>query len=685
MEPLEEVAGFRVRPGYYSQNGALALPNAVSFTIHSHQATGVELVLFKRTETEPYAIIPFPESYRIGKVFSMMVFDLNIEEFEYAYRIDGPNDPEKGLIFDKTKFILDPYARAVVGQSVWGVQNGNGEFYKARVVRNTFEWGGAKQPLIPMEDLVIYELHVRAFTQAGSSGVDHPGTFAGVKEKIPYLKELGINCVELMPVFEFDETNNSRVVNGEKLYECWGYNTTSFFAPNTCYCSALEYNREGNELKDLIKTLNENGIEVILDVVFNHTGEGNENGPFYSFKGVDNNIYYLLSPDGKYYNFSGCGNTLNCNHPVVQEMILECLRYWVVNYRVDGFRFDLASILGRNEDGSPMSKPPLLQSLAFDPILGDIKLIAEAWDGGGLYQVGSFPSWNRWAEWNGRYRDDLRSFLKGDDGKAQAAALRLTGSADLYPPEIRGRNASVNFLTCHDGFTLYDLYSYNYKHNEANGWNNTDGDSNGYSWNCGAEGETEDPEVLALRMRLIKNACVALMCSRGTPMFFSGDEFGNTQFGNNNAYCQDNMIAWVDWELKDKNEDLYEFFKFMIRFRSIHSVIRRDMERCSLGFPTVSTHGNEPWKNDYGWESKLVGVMFAGRDNSHQQDDIVYVAFNAYWEPQMITLPELCGKKQWYYVVDTYAKTPMVAARSSKIIDSVITIGPRSAVVLIAK
>ena len=646
MEPLEEVAGFRVRPGYYSQNGALALPNAVSFTIHSHQATGVELVLFKRTETEPYAIIPFPESYRIGKVFSMMVFDLNIEEFEYAYRIDGPNDPEKGLIFDKTKFILDPYARAVVGQSVWGVQNGNGEFYKARVVRNTFEWGGAKQPLIPMEDLVIYELHVRAFTQAGSSGVDHPGTFAGVKEKIPYLKELGINCVELMPVFEFDETNNSRVVNGEKLYECWGYNTTSFFAPNTCYCSALEYNREGNE-----------------------------NGPFYSFKGVDNNIYYLLSPDGKYYNFSGCGNTLNCNHPVVQEMILECLRYWVVNYRVDGFRFDLASILGRNEDGSPMSKPPLLQSLAFDPILGDIKLIAEAWDGGGLYQVGSFPSWNRWAEWNGRYRDDLRSFLKGDDGKAQAAALRLTGSADLYPPEIRGRNASVNFLTCHDGFTLYDLYSYNYKHNEANGWNNTDGDSNGYSWNCGAEGETEDPEVLALRMRLIKNACVALMCSRGTPMFFSGDEFGNTQFGNNNAYCQDNMIAWVDWELKDKNEDLYEFFKFMIRFRSIHSVIRRDMERCSLGFPTVSTHGNEPWKNDYGWESKLVGVMFAGRDNSHQQDDIVYVAFNAYWEPQMITLPELCGKKQWYYVVDTYAKTPMVAARSSKIIDSVISGG----------
>lgn len=685
LKPLDEVVGFQVRPGYYSQNGAVALPNAVSFTIHSHHATGVELVLFKRMEAEPYAIIPFPKNYRIGKVFSMIVFGLDIEEFEYAYRIDGPNDPKKGLIFDKTKYILDPYARAVVGQSVWGSKVGEHEFYKARVVKNTFEWGNAKQPLIPMEDLVIYELHVRAFTKAGTSGVEHPGTYAGVKEKIPYLKELGINCVELMPVFEFDETNNSRELNGEQLYECWGYNTTSFFAPNTCYSSSLEYNREGNELKDLIKTLNENGIEVILDVVFNHTGEGNEYGPFYSFKGVDNNIYYLLTPDGHYYNFSGCGNTLNCNHPIVQEMILECLRYWVVNYRVDGFRFDLASILGRNEDGSPMNKPPLLQSLAFDPILGDTKLIAEAWDAGGLYQVGSFPSWNRWAEWNGRYRDDLRSFLKGDDGKAQAAILRLTGSADIYPPEICGRNASVNFLNCHDGFTLYDLYAYNVKHNEANGWNNTDGDSNGYSWNCGIEGDTDDPEVLKLRMRLIKNACVALMCSRGTPMFYAGDEFGNTQFGNNNAYCQDNMISWIDWSLKEKHADLYEFFKHMIHFRNTHHVIRRNTECCSMGFPQISTHENEPWKTEYEWESKLIGVMFAGRTPDQKRDDIVYVALNAYWEPQSVKLPDLRVGMAWYYEVNTYAEQSIVKQNGAKLKGNTITINPRSAIVLTAK
>ena len=685
LEPLDEIAGFRVRPGYYSQNGAVALTNAVSFTIHSHYATHVELALFKRTEMEPYAIIPFPENYKIGKVFSMMVFDLDIEEFEYAYRLDGPNDPKKGLIFDKTRFILDPYARAVVGQSVWGVESGNRDFYKARVVRNTFEWGNAKQPLIPMEDLVIYELHVRAFTRADSSGVAFPGTFAGVREKIPYLKELGINCVELMPVFEFDETNNSRELDGNILYECWGYNTTSFFAPNTCYCSGLEYNREGNELKELIKTLNENGIEVILDVVFNHTGEGNEHGPFYSFKGVDNNIYYLLTPDGKYYNFSGCGNTLNCNHPIVQEMILECLRYWVVNYRVDGFRFDLASILGRNEDGSPMSKPPLLQSLAFDPILGDTKLIAEAWDAGGLYQVGSFPSWNRWAEWNGRYRDDLRSFLKGDDGKAQAAALRLTGSSDLYPPEIHGRNASVNFLTCHDGFTLYDLYAYNCKHNEANGWNNTDGDNNGYSWNCGVEGETEDTQVIKLRMRLIKNACVALMCSRGTPMFYAGDEFGNTQFGNNNAYCQDNLISWVDWSRKEKNADLYRFFCHMINFRHQHAVIRRDLEPCSLGFPTVSTHGTEPWIQEFNWESKLVAVMFAGKRKEDHSDDIVYVAFNAYWESQTVALPKLPNKMMWYYEINTYEDDSVIHGRVAVDDDELITIAPRTAIVLTAR
>ncbi|MFW5646664.1 MAG: alpha-amylase family glycosyl hydrolase, partial [Acetivibrio ethanolgignens] len=384
---MDIVGGFEVRPGFYEINGATAIPGGVNFTVHSHNATGIELLLFHRQEPEPFAVLPFPKHYRIGNVYSMIVFQLDIEEFEYAYRVDGPYEPEKGLIFDKTKFLLDPYAKAVTGQSVWGMPSPGGQHYKARVVKDNFDWEAMGHPLIPMQDLIIYELHVRGFTKHASSGVENPGTFDGLLEKLPYLLELGVNAVELMPIFEFDEMLDYREVDGQKLYNYWGYNTVSFFAPNTSYTASTEYNREGNELKHLIQVFNQHGIEVYLDVVFNHTAEGNEDGPFFSFKGFDNNIYYLLTPEGKYYNFSGCGNTLNCNHPIVQQMIIDCLRYWVTTYHVDGFRFDLASIMGRNEDGSPMSKPPLLQSLAFDPILGNVKLIAEAWDAGGLYQV----------------------------------------------------------------------------------------------------------------------------------------------------------------------------------------------------------------------------------------------------------------------------------------------------------
>ena len=678
LEPMDEIAGFQVRPGFFDMNGATALNQGVNFTIHSHYATDCSLVLFHHRETEPFAVLNFPENYRIGNTYSMIVYDLDIEDIEYAYCFDGPYDEKKGLLFDKTKYILDPYARAVTGQSQWGCKFDDSNFYKARVVRNDFDWGDKKQPLIPMEDLIIYELHVRNFTKHDSSDVRYPGTFDALREKIPYLLSLGVNCVELMPVFEFNEMLNRREIDGKELLECWGYNTVSFFAPNTCYCVERTYNHEGHELKELIKELNDNGIEVIFDVVFNHTGEGNEYGPFFSFKGVDNNIYYMLTPDGHYYNFSGCGNTLNCNHPIVQQMVLECLRYWVINYRVDGFRFDLASILGRNEDGSPMSKPPLLQSLAFDPILGDVKLIAEAWDAGGLYQVGKFPSWNRFAEWNGKYRDDMRSFLKGDDGMAQAAALRLTGSLDLYPEETRGRNASVNFLTCHDGFTLYDLYSYNQKHNEANGWNNTDGDNNGYSWNCGVEGDTTDEGVLSLRYRMIKNACVGLLCSRGTPMFYAGDEFGNTQFGNNNPYCQDNEISWLDWSLLEKKQELFEFFQYMIRFRKEHAVLRKNLEPCSLGFPYISTHGCQPFVSDFSWESKQVGAMFAGRRQN--KDEIVYVAFNAYWETVQMTLPDLKGCGTWQVVVDTSEKK---AVQKKNLAGNELTMGARSAVVAV--
>lgn len=445
---------------------------------------------------------------------------------------------------------------------------------------------------------------------------------------------------------------NERSVNGNMLLDYWGYNPVSFFAPNTSYASKSEHNHEGRELKTLIRTIKERGMEVYLDVVFNHTAEGNEKGGFFSFKGFDNQIYYMLTPDGFYYNFSGCGNTLNCNHPIVQQMILDCLRYWTIHYHVDGFRFDLASILGRSEDGTPLHKPPLLESLSYDPVLSSAKLIAEAWDAGGLYQVGSFSSWNRWAEWNGKYRDDMRRFLKGDDNMAAAAVSRITGSPDLYPPATRGFNSSVNFLTCHDGFTLYDLYSYNEKHTEANGWNNTDGDNNNNSWNCGAEGETDDPGILELRFRMIKNACAVLMCSRGTPMFFAGDEFGNTQFGNNNAYCQDNSISWLDWTLLQKNHELYEFFRRMIAIRRSHPVIRRETLSSSTGFPPVSVHGTEAWKGETTSYTHYVGIMYAGKHDDGTED-IIYLAVNTYWEPLPITLPHLPEGFFWNLLADT--------------------------------
>lgn len=677
---LDEIAGFEVRPGFYEINGATAIPGGVNFTIHSHGATSCELLLFHRESDEPFAVLPFPEHYKIGNVYSMIVFKLHIEEFEYAYRLDGPYNPKKGLIFNKKKFLLDPYAKAVTGQSQWGMSHSNGQHYKGRVVKDDFDWGNCKQPLIAMDDLIIYEMHVRGFTAHPSSGVKFPGTFDGLLEKLPYLKELGVNVVELMPIFEFDETMDAREYEGKKLYNYWGYNTVSFFSPNTSYTASTEYNREGNELKKLIKTFNENGIEVFLDVVFNHTAEGNENGPFFSFKGVDNNIYYLLTPEGFYYNFSGCGNTLNCNHPIVQQMILECMRYWVITYHVDGFRFDLASILGRNEDGSPMKQPPLLQSLAFDPILGNVKLIAEAWDAGGLYQVGSFPSWNRWAEWNGKYRDDIRRFLKGDDGFAVTAAHRISGSLDLYDPSVRGENASVNFITCHDGFTLYDLYSYNQKHNEANGWDNTDGASDNYSWNCGIEGETDDAEIIRLRKRMVKNACVTLLCSRGTPMFLAGDEFCNTQFGNNNPYCQDNEISWLDWTLLEKNKDMFEFFKYMIQFRKEHEILHHKCSSCRIGFPDISFHGIKPWVEEFSYIDKYIGIMFAGREAKTQKDDIIYLAINAYWESLEVTLPELPLGMHWYMVCNTYLE------EQKKIrADETFLAGERSALVLIAE
>lgn len=659
-EVMGKIAGYHVRPGLFDINGAMVLECGVNFTIHTRNGTSCELLLFHRGEEEPFAVLPFPEEYKIGDVYSMIVFGLQPEEFEYAYRIDGPNNPKAGLLFDKKNVLLDPYARCVVGKERWGEKKSRD--YHACVVRDNFDWGDMPQSKREMSDLVIYELHVRGFTRHHSSGVRHPGTFEGLREKIPYLKNLGVNAVELMPIFEFDEMLNSREVDGKTLLEYWGYNTVCFFAPNASYSSTHVDGTEGKELKELIRLLHANGIEVILDVVFNHTAEGNEKGPSFCFKGIDNKIYYMLTPDGYYYNFSGCGNTLNCNNPIVQNLILECLRYWTVRYRVDGFRFDLASILGRNEDGSQMNNPPLLRSLAYDPILGNVKLIAEAWDAGGLYQVGRFPASGRWAEWNGRYRDTIRGFLKGDNWEAWDAAWRISGSGDLYGgvasddhAEYAGYNSCVNFLTCHDGFTLYDLYAYNGKHNEENGWDNTDGANDNRSWNCGAEGDTDDWQVNQLRMRMIRNACAVLMCSRGTPMFLAGDEFGNTQYGNNNGYCQDSEISWLDWSLLDKNPNLFEFFRYMIRFRHDHPVIRKRLPDAVCGMEPIRSHEADALRpGNISHDTRTLCVSFAGYDKDKGRDDMVYLAVNTYWEDVTITLPDTRRAGFWYLYVNTY-------------------------------
>ncbi|MCI9334896.1 MAG: glycogen debranching enzyme [Lachnospiraceae bacterium] len=656
---MAEIEGFPVRPGLFDVHGAMMLPVGVNFTVHTHYGTSCTLLLFHRDAVEPYARLPFPDAYKIGDVYSMIVFGLDIEEFEYAYQIDGPYEPENGLVFNRNAILLDPYARSVAGQRLWGDRKLGG--YHARVVRDVFDWGEMPQSTRTMSDLIIYELHVRGFTYHPSSGVTHRGTFAGLMEKIPYLKELGINAVELMPIFEFDETMNSREAGGKTLYDYWGYNTVGFFAPNTSYISTDEYNQEGTELKELIKAFHDNGIEVILDVVFNHTAEGNELGPTFCFKGFDNKVYYMLTPEGNYYNFSGCGNTLNCNNPIVRLLILECLRYWAVSYRIDGFRFDLASILGRHEDGSPLNNPPLLELLATDPVLRNVKLIAEAWDAGGMYQVGKFPASKRWAEWNGRYRDSIRSFLKGDSWCCWDAARSISGSGDLYGGyysdnnnNYAGYNSCVNFLTCHDGFTLYDLYSYNEKHNEENGWNNTDGSNDNRSWNCGVEGDTDDPDVLSLRFRMMRNACAVLMCSRGTPMFFAGDEFGNSQSGNNNAYCQDNEISWLDWGLLEKNRDFFEFFKFMIHYRLKHPVIRKKLPDAICGMAPLRTHCTNPEEADIPRDAMTFAVSFAGYNTETGKDDLVYVAINTYWEDVQVTVPELGHHCAWYLSVNTW-------------------------------
>ena len=688
--PTNRINDLEYRVGRVFPFGATVTDGGVNFSIFSKEARSCTLVLYHHGSDEPFVEIPFPEEFRIGDVYTMMVFGINIETTEYGYRFDGEFDPREGLWFDRSKVILDPYARSVSGRSVWGKKpcRDKGFVHRGQFIREDYDWQGAKPLEIPQKDLVIYEMHVRSFTRHASSGVKYKGTFAGIVEKIPYLKDLGVNCVELIPIFEFDEFENERVVSENRLMNYWGYSTVGFFAPKAGYSVSAAFGMEADELKNMIRHLHRNGIEVILDVVFNHTAEGNEHGKYISFRGIDNRTYYLLGPDGSYYNFSGCGNTMNCNDPVVRSFVLDCLRYWVASYHVDGFRFDLASILSRDEDGVPMVDPPLLDQIAHDAVLGRSVLIAEAWDAAGLYQVGNFPAWNRWSEWNGKYRDCVRRFVKGGAENAPELYWRIRGSSDMYSG--RTSEASVNFVTCHDGFTLYDLVSYNEKHNEANGEDNRDGCNDNDSWNCGAEGETWDPEIQALRRRQMKNMMTLLLTSRGVPMLFSGDEFANTQYGNNNAYCQDNEISYLDWSKLEKEKDLFEYVQNLIRFRKAHPVLRGkdfDFRHNGTGYPELSFHGLTPWQLDEEAPTLIFACLFAEDHRKYglEEDCFIYIAYNAHWEEHDYTLPVIPAGMRWHLA---FASAGFSAPPGMEpLLDEAgwIRLGPRSCKVLTGK
>jgi len=670
--PTHRFAGYSLRMGQAFPFGATFVAGGVNFSVFSKAATYCVLVLYEHGSQSSLVEIPFRGlfekvdsnevvwgEFRIGNVFCITVFDLPYEDIEYGFRMDG-NYPriqrgQPGIHrFNPDQIVLDPYAKAIGGRDQWGVTpNWDDPFpHRGRIVRDDFDWESDRPLEIPLEDLVIYEMHVRSFTQHPSSGCKFSGTFAGIREKIPYLKDLGINCIELMPIYEFDEFENSRQhpQTRELLMNYWGYSTVGFFAPKAGFAFTGQFadgTQVADELKNLIKDLHSHGIEVILDVVFNHTAEGNEYGPTISYRGIDNQTYYMLTPEGYYFNFSGCGNTLNCNNPVVRSMVLDCLRYWAAEYHIDGFRFDLAAILSRDPWGFPLPNPPLLETLAFDPILGKCKLIAEAWDAGGLYQVGHFAAYGRWAEWNGKYRDTMRKFLKGENGLLGEVSQRLQGSPDLY--RGRGTGASVNFITCHDGFTLMDLVSYNGKHNEANGENNRDGGDDNHSWNCGWEGETADARILTLRQRQIKNALAILFMSQGVPMLLMGDEMGRTQDGNNNTYCHDTTLNWLDWTLLDRYPDLYRFARLCIAFRQAHPVLRLPYHPKG----ELSWHGTQAWQAD--WNGHVIAYMLDGQKLQSHPDDLIYVALNMYWETLPFELPRLPPNRRWAVFANTSA------------------------------
>ncbi|KDP34860.1 hypothetical protein JCGZ_09148 [Jatropha curcas] len=673
---------YQVSEGHPAPFGATASDDGVNFSVYSTNAVSASLCLIslddlpKNKVTEEIPLDPLTN--KTGDIWHVFLKG-DFKDMLYGYRFDGKLSPEEGHYFESSEIVLDPYAKAVISRGEFGVLGPDDNCWPQMAgmipaARDKFDWEGDLPLKYPQKDLMIYEMHVRGFTQHESSRTEFPGTYLGVVEKLDHLKELGVNCIELMPCHEFNELEyySYNSVLGDYKMNFWGYSTVNYFSPMTRYSSAGTRNCGHdaiNEFKLLVREAHKRGIEVIMDVVFNHTAEGNEKGPILSFRGVDNSVYYMLAPKGEFYNYSGCGNTFNCNHPIVRQFILDCLRYWVIEMHVDGFRFDLASIMTRGSSlwdavnvfgnpvegdllttGTPLSSPPLIDMISNDPILREVKLIAEAWDAGGLYQVGCFPHWQIWSEWNGKYRDIVRQFIKGTDGFSGAFAECLCGSPNLYQEGGRKPWNSINFVCAHDGFTLADLVTYNNKNNLANGEDNNDGENHNNSWNCGLEGEFASISVKKLRKRQMRNFFVCLMVSQGVPMIYMGDEYGHTKGGNNNTYCHDNYINYFRWDKKEESSsDFYRFCCLMTKFRS-------ECESLGLNdFPTAERlqwHGHVPRMPDWSETSRF--VAFTVTDTVKGE---IYVAFNAKHLPVTVALPERLGYR-WEPLVDTGKASP---------------------------
>ncbi len=675
--------------------GAHVVKQGVQFTLFARHATRIWLMLFDEpdaaTPSEEFEMLP--DRNRIGDVWHIHLKHARPGQF-YLYRMEGQTPDGAKDYFNPTQWLLDPYALAISGSPKWGDRNGfepgrhliNGaHFPKGVIVQDEFDWSGDHTFNTPLSETIIYEAHLRGFTANPNSQTTLPGTYRAFREKIPYLRKLGVTAVEFLPIQEFNEMEYFQEnMKRKDLRNFWGYSTLAFFAPNGRYAAAT-YGQQVKEFKNLVMALHRADIEVILDVVFNHTAEGGDGGPTYSLRGIDNSIYYMMNGGGAHYlNYSGCGNTMNSNHPVVRDFILNCLRYWVLHMHVDGFRFDLASILTRGTDGELLPEPPIVEHIAEDPVLRHTKIIAEAWDAAGTYQVGSFPS-ERWSEWNGRYRDDVRRFWLGERGTLGAFATRICGSADLYQKNGQSPLKSINFITSHDGFTLADLVAYTKKHNETNGEDNRDGDNQNYGQNFGVEGPTDDEKILALRRRQQKNFLATLFLSQGVPMLVAGDEFGRTQQGNNNAYCQDNEISWVDWSLLRANHDLLRFTRRLIAFRKQHPVLRRtQFLKGAPASPAASADIQWLGPNGHGvdWAQGLcVACLMSGDPQSsglEAADDTLLVIYNAGENSETFQLPKAPGKT-WAVEICTH-ETPLAPARDG----ASITVDARTVTVLVS-